>query len=298
MSDVIAGVLAGLVCSVTYALASVGYQSQIKESNSFIANCIKTLAAVPVMIGAMLILGSASLLSVPIPAAISFVLSMFVGVLAADTCYLTAQERIGVSYALPIAMTYPMFTYTIAMILRWEPLIESRLLGIVLAVVGVVVLSREQGSMGKNNIGLRSVDRTGLFFALMTSALYALSALFIEAGVHEVDPVTGAAIRIISGSIVMAPLGLLAKARGVKIPLRRPAALLAIFGVFGMGVATLFWVISIKYVGAVMTSVIGTTASLFGVPVSVFLLKEKFTWKAGLSIAATILGVVLVVLGA
>ncbi|MHA1904599.1 MAG: EamA family transporter [Candidatus Thorarchaeota archaeon] len=297
MSDVNAGVLAGLVCSVTYALASVGYQSQIKESNSFIVNCIKTWAAVPVMISAMLILGSASLLSVPIPAAISFVLSMFAGVLAADTFYLTAQERIGVSYALPISMTYPIFTYTLAMIICWEPLIVSRLLGIVLAVVGVVVLSREQSSIGNNNMGLRSVDKTGLFFAVMTSALYALSALFIEAGVQDVDPVTGATIRIISGSFVMAPLGLLAKAKGMKIPLRRPAALLAIFGMLGMGVATIFWVIAIKYVGAVMTSVIGTTASLFGVPVSVFLLKERLTWKAGLSIAATILGVVLVVLG-
>ncbi|MHA2210385.1 MAG: EamA family transporter [Candidatus Thorarchaeota archaeon] len=298
MSDVIVGVLAGLACSVSYALASVGYQSQIKESNSFIANCIKTWAAVPVMIGAMLILGSASILSFPISAAISFVLSMFTGVLAADTCYLAAQERIGVSYALPISMTYPMFTYTLAMILLWEPLVVSRLLGIIIAVVGVVVLSREQGSMSGNNRGLGSVDRTGLLFAMMTSALFALSALFIEAGVHDVDPITGAAIRIISGSIVMAPLGLIAKARGVKIPLRRPATLLAIFGVFGMGIATLFWVIAIKYVGAVMTSVIGTTSTLFGVPVSVFLLKERLTWKAVLSIAATILGVVLVVLGA
>ncbi|MFX1485054.1 MAG: DMT family transporter [Promethearchaeota archaeon] len=297
MSDVIGGILAGFVYSISYAFATVGYQSQIEESNSFVANCIKTWAAAPLMIGAMLVVGSTSLFSVPCPAALSFILSMLAGVIVADTFYLAGQRRVGVTYALPISMTYPIFTYIIALVVNWESFMVSRLLGVAIAVLGVSVLSWEQGSMSETDLGLGFVDKTGLLFAVITSFLFALSALFIQAGVYEVDPVIGASIRIISGSVVMAPLGLLAKAKGVLIPSRRSATIIAVSGFFGMGVATLFWVTAIKHVGAVTTSVLGTTSVLFGVPVSVFVLGERVSRTTVLSIAATVFGVILVVLG-
>ncbi|MHA1948978.1 MAG: DMT family transporter [Candidatus Thorarchaeota archaeon] len=297
MSEMILGIIAGLANSITYASATVVYQSQIKKSNSFIANCIKTWAAVPLMIGAMIVLGSSSFSSVPISATFSFILSMFFGVILADTCYLAGQRRIGVSYALPISMTYPIFTNIIAVFLLWEPIIMSKLMGIIIAVLGVAVLSREQFSSGKDGIEIRSIDKFGLLLTILTAILTALSAILIQAGVNGVDPITGASIRIVSGFLVMLPLGLLAKTRNVQIPSRRPAAVLAIAGIVGMGFATFFWVIAIKYIGAIKASVLSATSSLFGVPVSIFVLGEKLTRKSGLSIAATIFGVILVLSG-
>ncbi len=297
MSEMIVGVIAGLANSVTYASASVIYQSQIGNSNSFVVNCIKTWAAAPLMIGAMVLLGSSSFASVPISSTLSFILSMILGVIFADTCYLAAQRRIGVSFALPISMTYPIFTNILAVFLLWEPIYVPQLIGTVIVVLGVFVLSREQSGSKEGGIKFWSIDKFGLLLALITAILFAISGILIEAGVYGVNPITGASIRIISGSLIMVPLGLLAKKRNVQMPSRRPALVLALAGVFGMGLAPIFWVTAIKYIGAVQASVLTATSALFGVPISIFVLGEKLTTRAGLSIVTTVIGVIVVLLG-
>ncbi|MFX1561463.1 MAG: EamA family transporter, partial [Promethearchaeota archaeon] len=59
----------------------------------------------------------------------------------------------------------------------------------------------------------------------------------------------------------------------------------------------LFYVMAVAMVGAALMSVIASTAPLFAVPVSILILKERVTRIAGVGILATIIGVVLVVVG-
>ena len=74
-------------------------------------------------------------------------------------------------------------------------------------------------------------------------------------------------------------------------------AVLALAGVFGMGFAPIFLVTAIKYIGAVQTSVLTSTSALFAVSISILILGEKLTRRAGLSIVATVIGVTIVLMG-
>lgn len=73
--------------------------------------------------------------------------------------------------------------------------------------------------------------------------------------------------------------------------------LVSIAGLFGYGVASLLYVASIKLVGATIGAVIGSTAPLFALPISMIYLREKVTWKGLVGTMATIIGIWLVVVG-
>jgi drug/metabolite transporter (DMT)-like permease len=80
-------------------------------------------------------------------------------------------------------------------------------------------------------------------------------------------------------------------------PTRRATKLVVVAGFFGMALGSLLYVTAVSYLGAAIMSVIASTAPLFAVPVSVLVLKEKVTRLTGVGILATIMGVVLVVIG-
>ncbi|MFX1367711.1 MAG: DMT family transporter [Promethearchaeota archaeon] len=298
MSALLLGVITGLLSSAINAIATVGYQSQIEGSSTFIVNCIKTWAALPVMLGAVVIFGSASVFSVPLHAQVSLILSMLIGATIADTFYLAGQKRIGVSYALPIVAMFPIFTYILAIILLGDSPIVSRFLGIAIAVIGVMFLSKEQANVSYEKTGFRTVDKTGLLLALIASILLAGGILLIQVGVEGVDPITAATIRLGSGSAIMVPFGFLAKAKGYQIPSSRSTKIIIISGALGMGVAAIFWVVAIKYAGAVLVSVLGTTSPLFAIPISVVILKESITRRGLTFIVVIVIGVATVILGA
>ena len=64
-----------------------------------------------------------------------------------------------------------------------------------------------------------------------------------------------------------------------------------------MGLGSLLYVTTIKFVGAAVTSVIGSLSPLFALPISIIFLKESITRVALIGVAVTIVGVILVILG-
>ena len=60
---------------------------------------------------------------------------------------------------------------------------------------------------------------------------------------------------------------------------------------------SLLYVSTVKFVGAAVTSVIGSLSPLFALPISMIFLKERITRVAMIGVAVTIAGVILVVLG-
>lgn len=295
--EILIGVLAGLVNAALYACALVVYQSQSSEVTPFITNCIKTWVPFPIMGSIILLFYSSQLYSTPILSIVLLSLSMFLGTVIADTAYLASQERIGVSNALPIAMTYPIFTYAIAVVFLSEGLFLSRTFGIVLAVIGVIAISREKSEKTDETQSSRTVHIVGVALAMSTAVLYAASTLFIQIGISDIDPVVGTFIRFFSGSLIFIPLFLVAKSRRTHIPARRTTKIVAVVSVFESGIASLLYVTSVKYVGAVISSVLGTTTSLFGIPVSVSILGERLTRMDMMAVLATIIGVILVLVG-
>ncbi len=291
------GSLIGLLGTALYGLSVVVYRSQAREIGPVAASSIKMWVALPLMALMVILLPGIDSVFLPLVAIALLATSAILGAVIGDTVYLWSQERIGVSYAFPIAMSFPIITYFLTIVFLGEPPILSRLAGVIIAVLGVILLSNEQNRKGKDDDAPRRFDLWGIAGALLTSVLYAVGIIALQVGIEGVDPIGGNLVRVLFGSIAFIPLFAVAKHQGMTKPTSKAVALVSIAGFFGMGVGSLLFVTAVASVGATIMSVISSTAPLFAIPVSVLILKENLTPLAVIGITAALLGVVLVLIG-
>ncbi len=295
--DLVIGLLIGLLGSSLYGLSVVAYRSQAHEIHPIAVSSIKMWIALPLMLVVTLLLPGLEAAFLPLSAVFLLSASVLLGAVIADTIYLWSQERIGVSYAFPIAMSFPIITFFMTVGFLGEDLILSRLAGAIIAVIGVILISNEQNRNQKSHEVPLKLDIAGIFGAIITAVLYAAGTTILQIGIEGVDPIAGNLIRMIVGSIAFVPMVAVARLGGMSLPSQKATIRVIIAGFFGMGLGSLFYVMAVAMIGATIMSVIASTAPLFAIPVSVLLLKEKVTSIAGVGIIATIVGVILVVLG-
>jgi drug/metabolite transporter (DMT)-like permease len=300
-SDLVIGVAAGFLGAALYALSVVVYRSQADEIRPLAVSSIKMWVAWPFMLFMTILLPGISTTFLPLTTIAILGTSVMFGAVVGDTVYLWSQERIGVSYAFPIAMSFPILTFFLTVVFLSEPLILSRLAGAIIAVIGVIMISNEQNrnqnkieSEGEKPSG---IDMLGIAGALATMILYAVGTTLLQVGIEGVDPIAGNLIRVSFGSVAFVPMVVVARRGGMSWPTRRATKLVIIAGFFGMALGSLLYVTAVSYLGAAIMSVVASTAPLFAVPVSVFYLKEKLTRLAVVGIALTLLGVFMVILG-
>jgi drug/metabolite transporter (DMT)-like permease len=295
--DIVTGIIAMLIGSALYAVSVVVYRSQRKEISPIAISSVKMWVALGFMSVLILLPFWGSPFSVPLEAVVLLSISVICGAVIGDTVYLSAQERIGVSYAFPIAMSFPILTYFMTVIFLNEALLLSRLAGVFVAVIGISILAREQESNEEEPTKENNLDRIGIVLALLTAVLYATGTTVLQVGVADVEPVVATFIRIVVGSVAFVPMFAVARSKGMPMPTRRATKMVAIAGFFGMAIGSLLYVMGIKYAGAAIGSVLASLAPLYAVPISIFFLKESMTSRAGLGAVATIIGVILVILG-
>ena len=301
-SDLIIGVAAGFLGVALYALSVVVYRSQSDEIRPLAISSIKMWIAFPFMLFMTILIPGISAVFLPFTTILLLGTSVMFGAVVGDTVYLWSQERIGVSYAFTIAMSFPILTFFLTVAFLGEPLILSRLVGAVIAVIGVILISNEQNRKKNHEIEsegeqLRKMDLLGIGGAILTMIIYATGTTLLQVAIEGVDPIAGNLVRISFGSVAFVPMVVVARHSGMSWPTRRATKLIIIAGFFGMAVGSLLYVTAVSYLGAAITSVIASTAPLFAVPVSVFYLKEKLTRLTVVGIALTLLGVFMVILG-
>ncbi|MGY5856183.1 MAG: DMT family transporter [Candidatus Thorarchaeota archaeon] len=295
--DLILGSVIGLIGAALYGLSVVAYRSQADEIRPVAISSIKMFVALPFMVIMTILLPGLGSAILPLTTILLLSISVIFGAVIGDTIYLWSQERIGVSYAFPIAMSFPIITFFLTVGFLGEPLILSRLAGAIIAVIGIILISNEQNRNKKESETPTKLDTLGILGAIVTALLYATGTTVLQVGIEGVDPIGGNLIRIIVGSIAFVPMVAVARVGGMTLPTRKATIRVVIAGFFGMAVGSLFYVAAVAMVGAAIMSVIASTAPLFAIPVSVLILKEKVTSIAGIGILATIVGVVLVVVG-
>ncbi|MDF1539071.1 MAG: DMT family transporter [Candidatus Thorarchaeota archaeon] len=295
--DIIAGSIFALLGSTLYAFSVVIYRSQSKEIRPLWIASIKMWVALGLMTFLFVLPLGIAPFAVPIESTLLLITSVVLGAVVGDTVYLISQERIGVSYAFPISMSFPILTYFLTIAFLGEPLILSRLVGVVLAVSGIVLLSREQKQQEEEKEQSHKFDWIGVSLAIVTAVLYAVGTTVLQVGVTDVEPVAATFIRAVFGSIAFAPMVAILVHQGMPSPTRRATKVVAIAGFFGMALGSILYVSAVKYAGAAITSVLASTAPLWAVPISIFYLKESISRVAAIGILATIAGVILVVLG-
>lgn len=294
--NILIGITAGILNAAIYAWTSIGYQTQKDKMRPVAINFFKNWSALMVFSILVLLSIASSPLLVPIEVTVILALSMIIGSVVADTIYLTGQERIGVSNSLPIAMTFPVFTYIFAVVFLQESLIVTRFIGVLIAVLGVGIISHEQNNAKGGKSVQKKMGIVGILCAISTAILYAICTIMLQVGLVDIDPITANFIRICSGSLALIPMFAAARANGMQNPPRKAVKVIVALGVFGVVPGSIAFLSAVKYAGAVITSVLASTTPLFALPISIFVLKEKLTRLALIGVFATIIGVILVVI--
>jgi len=293
--ELLIGSALGLLTAFLWAISTNVYKSVSDEATPLGITTIKMWAAMLFMTVIVMLPFRTTPFFVPFESLIFLIASVSVGLIFGDIVYLTAQERIGVSYAFPIANIYPITTYIIAIFLVGETIILSRFIGVVFAVLGVTLISREQAVKNEAQ-EIKKFDVLGIGLAFMAALCWSLGSVLLQIGVTDIDPIDANFVRMLFGGAILVPLFLTVTKRGMPTPTRRATKIIILAGFFGTTIATLLYTYVVKLIGASVAALLGSTSPLFAVPISILILKESFSRKSLLGVLLTVFGVALVVL--
>ena len=292
--ELIIGSLIGLFTSFLWAISTVVYKSQSKDATPLAITSLKMWAALAFMSFIVILPFRTAPFYVPYENILFLITSVTIGLVVGDVVYLTSQERIGVSYAFPIANIYPILTYVVAIFLVNEAIIISRLIGIIVAVIGVTLISREQAEKNKRN-GITKFDALGIGLAFLAALAWAFGTVLLQIGVTGIDPIDANFIRMLFGGLIFVPIFLSSIKLGMKLPTRRATKIIIAAGFLGMTLGSLLYTYTVKLIGAPISALLGSTSPLFAVPISIIFLKEKFSLRSITGALLTVTGVMLVI---
>ncbi len=293
-AEMILGVAIGLFTAFLWGISTNIYKSQSDDASPLSISAIKMWLSGIFMTFLVILPFRTTPFYVPLESLFFLVASVTIGLVVGDLVYLIGQERIGVSYAFPIANIYPITTYFIAIFLVGEELIITRFFGVILAIIGVGLISNAQQKGNRNEIGFKT-DFIGIGLALVAALCWSIGSVFLQIGVTGIDPIDANFVRMMFGSSIMIPLFFAARNRGMETPPRKSIRIILIGGFLGMTLGSLLYTYSVNFIGAAVSSVLGSTAPLFALPISILILKEKYTLQSLLGAILTVSGVILVV---
>ena len=282
-----------MLAALFFAIQNVVIKWIGEDVRPVAANSIRVWTALPIVFFIAVNPFRQANLSLPIETYVVLALSVFFAAGFGDVVYFQCQDRIGVSSAFAITNTYPIVTYILAILFLGDLWIPVRFLGVVLAISGIILISQEQDVQYPDDpeVNSKGLDKLGYFLAAITAVMFALATIMVDIGTTGVDPLDANLIRLMCGSLMLMPTFYFSKQMGMRMPSKRGIKIVACAAILGMGLASTFWVASVKYVGATISAVLGSTSPLFALPLSLRYLDETVNWKVGLGTVSTIIGI-------
>ena len=228
--------------------------------------------------------------------AVGLLLSVLIVLGVGDTLFFLATRRIGVSRAMPLSMTYPLFTVVMAYLFLDERVSIITGAGAALILVGVYVLS--VGRRAAPTQPAASIDPLGIGCSLLAAFCWASGTIILTPFSHDLGAVATNCIRQPAAALLF------------LIAMPKPAAIrelralnpqerftLLAGGLLGSGLGALLYIVSLRYAGAAISSVLSAASPVFSTPLSMRLLGEKVDRTMAFGTLAIIAGVWLVILG-
>ncbi|MFW9911877.1 MAG: DMT family transporter [Candidatus Thorarchaeota archaeon] len=293
MDEFIFGIILGLLSALFFAVQNVIIKWIGEDVRPVAANSIRVWISLPIIFFIAVNPFRQANFALPMQTYVALALSVFFAAGFGDVVFFQSQDRIGVSSAFAIANTYPMVTYFLAILFLGDLFIPVRFIGVILAISGIILISREQNKQypDEDEEQLKGLDKLGYFMAASAAVMFALATIMVDIGTTVVDPLDANVIRLACGSLMLVPTFYFSKRRGMRMPSRRGIKVVAGASVVGMALASTFWVASVKYVGATISAVLGSISPLFALPLSLRYLAETVNWKVGLGTVSTIIGI-------
>ncbi|MDH5267354.1 MAG: DMT family transporter [Candidatus Bathyarchaeota archaeon] len=278
------GELAALGAALCWTVSAALYKIALSDAKPISANISRCISTTVFFIACSGVTGRLQYLAaLGLDSLILAGLSGVIGLCVGDTLYMLSLKWVGVSRAVPVTCTYPLFTMLFAALFFSEQITLFVLLGAVLIIVGISLISQEKG---KSTGMTRNVLFKGVFVALVTAVVWAVSiTLMDEALVLSKLAVLDAAFVVNTVRLSATTLSLLAifpffdRQFGFLKLKRRTWVILALGGIVALGLGWVLLAVSLLDIPASYAVPISSVSPLFATLFGAFLLKERVTTR-------------------
>jgi len=322
------GELAAIAGAICFGLGNVIIKSQGSKIKPIAVNAIRLSFTAVFYLIVMLAMGALrTAFSLDYKTGLLLVGGTTLAIIIGDVVFYFSQQLIGLSRAYPIAVSYPLLTYLIGIILGYEFYDLFRIQGVMLVVLGVYLISSsseneidkyirinnespvvyQQIEEQNNNINSTTIDQVkrkrrnlilGIIGALTTAICWTFGTIMLDRALTiEIQGINANAYRM----ICIAPLALIvffAGNRGKQKSkfTKKGILLILLAGIIGNTFGSLFYLFSLSYTEASTTAAITAASPLIASPLSILLLKEKTSLVLFMGTLLTISGIWLIIL--
>jgi DME family drug/metabolite transporter len=276
------GELAALGAALCWTVSAALYKvalSDAKPVSANISRCISTTVFFIVCLG---VTGRLQYLAaLRVDSLLLAGLSGVIGLCVGDTLYMLSLKLIGVSRAVPVTCTYPLFTMLFATLFFSEQITLLVLLGTVLIVIGIWLISQEKD---KSSGMRKNVLFKGVLVAFIAAVVWGMSIAFMdEALTLSKLGVLDAAFVVNTVRLSATTFSLLAispffdRQFGFLKLKKKTWVILALGGIVALGLGWVLLAISLLDIPISYAVPISSVSPLFATLSGAFLLKERVT---------------------
>lgn len=297
------GALAALASAALWAYASTRYALASRILGSARTNFARACVVMPLFIVATLVTtGGHPLAGISSTRAEWLFLSVLCAYAFADNVFFAAARRVGITTALAIGSSYPLWAAIAGTLWRGERFGLPRAGGTVLCVGGVIaliVLAPQAAGEHAHAHSNKREAKEGIALALLTSILWAGNTVAVKVGGTGLEAWHANLIRFCFAWPILAATSALTKRpssdaaaaratyKGLIVPSLAEACVGSTLFVYALSHTDLA-------VGATLTSL----APLMSVPFALFYGEERWSLPRFVAVAATVAGTVILVTGA
>jgi drug/metabolite transporter (DMT)-like permease len=289
----ILGILAALTSASAWAFGSILFRRLGDEVSPLGMNLAKGIIGILCLGAVILLMG---IEPVTAHAFLFLGVSGLLGIALGDTFFFKALIQLGPRLTILLGTLGPVFTVTLAVVfLRERPSLLAWM-GIFLVVGGTTWVLWERAPRKK----LKAKWAYGVKYALLSALCMSLGIIFAKIGVASCSTLQATLIRFLWSVIGLTLWGCVTKDLGNwLLPFRNPRLLKLIFSTVLVVIFGGFWLflVALKYIDASIATILNSTTPLFILPMAVFLLKEKISFRAILGAIVAVGGITLIFIG-
>jgi drug/metabolite transporter (DMT)-like permease len=284
MNSGLIGVLVSVFSALSFSISAIFYKKGEIGLNSLESNALRCIIPLIAFVSLAVYLDGPAFFIVDLHVLVYILIATVIALIIGDTLYLQSIKIGGVSAAVPVACTYPIFTSIIAFFFLGERVSSLIFVGVILTVVGIVLLNHKN----RRNSNLKL--RRALMFALSAAILWALGISIFRYILFEIDSFHLIVWRTIILTLILSPIAL--KSFGKASP--RNIFYLNIGGFFGIAFGGLLLYYGLASIGAIRAVTISSVNPLFSTALAVALLRERLTSIQALGIVSITVGLIAV----
>ncbi len=299
METEFAGRMYALISALSWACALVLFKRCGENVSPLPLNLFKNIVGLLLLGLTLLFLrhDGGDVASFETPDILLLCISGILGIALADTAFLFALNRLGVSLMSIVECAYSPAVIFCAIIMLSEDLHWPQYFGAGLIVSAVLLSTRHAPPAGQTRKQLSLGFMWGIIAMLLMAFGIVLAKPVLE--MQQFPLIWATTIRLAAGAVVLLMLSLASPNRRKHFSVFLPNAYWRVSipaSILGTYVALIFWIAGFKYAKASIAAALNQTSSIFAIILATVVLKESFTMRKAISATLAITGVLLVTL--